>query len=149
MDMSAFKGQTAGVDVNGNPVKLGEFDSMGHIVGYIDDEGNCYESIRERDCCVSAGRFHDQVVAFRRGEREDMPDPTAVAKANCMEEANVPHAVSEIKEEHEFMEALRPPSGDPLKQAERIINSMPMDTLIQFATVLALFIRAQDEGKNE
>ena len=40
--------RTAGVDSHGQPVRLGERDTDGHLVGYIDGAGLAWESLAER-----------------------------------------------------------------------------------------------------
>jgi hypothetical protein len=39
---------TAGIDGHGHPVRLGERDSAGYLVGYIDEHGLAWESLNER-----------------------------------------------------------------------------------------------------
>lgn len=105
--MSGFIGGTAGVDVNGKPVRLGEFDSLGHIVGYIDESGSCWESLRERDCSVTAGRFEEAMTLFRRGETTVRPDPVEFAREHCMDPAHREEAAREAVEQVEFYDRLR------------------------------------------
>jgi hypothetical protein len=39
---------TAGIDGHGHPVRLGERDSAGYLVGYIDEHGLAWQSLNER-----------------------------------------------------------------------------------------------------
>jgi hypothetical protein len=61
--METFKGLTAGLDTNGQPVRLGEFDSDGHIVGYIDNDGLSWESEKECYIAIAVGRIGDHIKA--------------------------------------------------------------------------------------
>ena len=54
-----------GHDTNGMPVKLGEKDTDGFHVGYIDEEGACWESRRERDIAVGSSRIFDNYFGAR------------------------------------------------------------------------------------
>ena len=54
------KARTEGHDSHMMPVKLGEKDTDGHVVGYIDEEGLSWESREERDAAVGAGRIADE-----------------------------------------------------------------------------------------
>ena len=62
--------RAAGVDLSGEPVRLGERDSDGYLVGYIDDEGGAWESLRERLVATAAGRLVD-ALALPEGDRRD------------------------------------------------------------------------------
>jgi hypothetical protein len=53
------KVRTEGHDSHMMPVKLGELDTDGVYVGYIDEEGLSWESREERDAAVGAGRISD------------------------------------------------------------------------------------------
>lgn len=122
-----FVGLSAGVDCNGQPARLGEFDSQGHIVGYIDeDSGACWESLRERDCAVTAGRYEEAMVRFRRGELKEPPDPDAFAREHCKDPANHERAAHEAVDQLSFYDQLRRllPTAGGFRQA---INSLPDD----------------------
>jgi hypothetical protein len=47
----------AGIDSHREPVRLGERDTDGHIVGYIDQQGLAWESLRERIVAVQGNRL--------------------------------------------------------------------------------------------
>jgi hypothetical protein len=49
----------AGIDSHRQPVRLGERDSDGHIVGYIDEQGVAWESLAERIVARHGGRLFD------------------------------------------------------------------------------------------
>lgn len=51
--------RTTGTDSHGNPVALGGIDSDGELVGYIDGDGNCWTSRRERQVALNSGRIID------------------------------------------------------------------------------------------
>jgi hypothetical protein len=63
--------RTAGVDSSGEPVRLGERDSGGHIVGYIDEQGLAWESLRERIVAVSGTRLAEALALPYDDERRD------------------------------------------------------------------------------
>ena len=67
--------RTAGVDSSGEPVRLGERDSGGHIVGYIDEQGLAWESLRERILAISGARLAE-ALAVRYGDarRDELMD---------------------------------------------------------------------------
>jgi hypothetical protein len=54
--------RTAGVDSSGQPVRLGERDSSGHLVGYIDDNGLAWESLPERIVAVHGQRLAEALA---------------------------------------------------------------------------------------
>jgi hypothetical protein len=49
--------RTAGVDSSRQPVRLGERDSSGHLVGYIDEHGLAWQSLIERIVAVQGQRL--------------------------------------------------------------------------------------------
>jgi hypothetical protein len=51
--------RTAGVDGTSQPVRLGERDSTGHLVGYIDGQGLAWESLAERIVAIQGSRLAD------------------------------------------------------------------------------------------
>lgn len=140
-----FIGRTAGVDANGQPVRLGEFDSMGHIVGYIDEEGSCWESLRERDCSTTAGRFEEAMTLFRRGESTVRPDPDEFAREHCKDPGNHEEAAREAREQVEFYDRLR---GAMPKVAVEVFDGVGVDLppelqRVMFAQFLGWMLRTQ------
>lgn len=119
---SKFIGQEAGVDVNGEPARLGEFDSTGHIVGYIDDKGNCWESLKERDCSMSAGRYLDEMSNYRAGRRVSEPDPQVISGSICINPEHVEAAVQECHEQVEVYARLR--GSKVAKSAEEFVDRL-------------------------
>ncbi len=106
--MSAgFRGRLAGRDASGGVVRLGDRDSMGHVVGFIQSDGSCWESVLEHDTSTAAGRYADAVQEFRRGLTPDPPDVRAIAQAACIDPANVDAAVQEAEESLAFYDRLR------------------------------------------
>lgn len=49
--------RAAGVDGEGEPVRLGERDSGGHLVGYVDPSGLAWESLTEQLVATDGGRL--------------------------------------------------------------------------------------------
>ena len=62
--------RAAGLDLNGEPVRLGERDSDGYLVGYVDEAGQAWESLRERLVATAAGKLAEALALpdGRRGE---------------------------------------------------------------------------------
>jgi hypothetical protein len=63
--------RTAGVDASGQRVRLGERDSAGHIVGYIDQQGLAWESLRERIVAVQGSRLAEALTLPYDDPRRD------------------------------------------------------------------------------
>lgn len=62
-----------GTDTSGIPRKLGDIDSDGEIVGYIDENGNCYIDETERWVAQVSGRHLDAWEDWRRAGRPGPP----------------------------------------------------------------------------
>jgi hypothetical protein len=54
--------RTAGIDSTGQPVRLGERDSHGHIVGYIDPQGLAWESLAEQLVATRGSQLADAIA---------------------------------------------------------------------------------------
>jgi hypothetical protein len=52
----------AGIDSSGQPVRLGERDSTGRMVGYIDEHGLGWESLSERIVAVYGARLAEAMA---------------------------------------------------------------------------------------
>jgi len=63
--------RTAGVDSHGQPVRLGERDSAGHLVGYIDQDGLAWESLGERIVAVRGQRLAEAIALLDDDPRRD------------------------------------------------------------------------------
>ena len=63
--------RTAGRDGSGEPLRLGERDSSGHIVGYVDEQGMAWESLRERILAVSGTRLAEALALPYNDPRRD------------------------------------------------------------------------------
>jgi hypothetical protein len=68
--MRGLSPRTAGYEPGNGPLRLGETDSTGHKVGYIDEGGCCWESEDEMIVSTAVGRCHDAIVAWQKGEGE-------------------------------------------------------------------------------
>jgi hypothetical protein len=67
--------RAAGVDGCGQPVRLGERDSAGHLVGYIDEHGLAWESLTERVVAVHGQRLAEALVLpFDDPRRDQLMD---------------------------------------------------------------------------
>ena len=101
-----FRGKTEGKDVDGIARRLGDRDSMGHIVGFIDDEGNCWESVGERDRTTASGRYMDAMIAWEK-TGGTKPIPTLVALECCFDPENISAAVKEARESWQLVVRFR------------------------------------------
>jgi hypothetical protein len=63
--------RTAGVDGRGRPVRLGERDSAGHIVGYIDEQELAWESLTERIVAVQGNLLAEALALPYDDSRRD------------------------------------------------------------------------------
>ena len=59
--------RSAGIDSHGQPVRLGEHDTSGHLVGYIDEHGLAWESLTEQLVAAHAGRL-SEALALPNGD---------------------------------------------------------------------------------
>lgn len=112
--------KTTGRDSHGNAVTLGGRDTDNVPVGFIDGDGLGWESVRERDLAVTAGRYLDAMIAWkrdcggeivRRGADGSVtilyPNPWAIAKAVCLDPANVNDAADNAVSDYLFEIRLR------------------------------------------
>jgi hypothetical protein len=63
--------RSAGVDASGQPVRLGQRDSAGHIVGYIDEQGLAWESLTERIVAAQGNRLAEALALPYEDPRRD------------------------------------------------------------------------------
>ena len=63
--------RTTGVDGSGQRARLGERDSAGHIVGYIDEHGLAWETLRERIVAVQGNRLAEALTLPYDDPRRD------------------------------------------------------------------------------
>lgn len=99
--------RTSGIDINGNVARLGEFDSNGVFIGYIDSKGNCWESRRERDEAIGASRAMEAFVEWNRfGGFGPLPDFIAIFKANDVLEENYMYVIADMNQSLKIYSAL-------------------------------------------
>jgi hypothetical protein len=72
--------RTAGVDSSGQPVRLGERDSSGHLVGYIDEHGLAWQSLIERIVAVHGQRLAEAMALPYHDPRRDQLMDDALAE---------------------------------------------------------------------
>jgi hypothetical protein len=72
--------RTAGVDSSRQPVRLGERDSSGHLVGYIDERGLAWESLIERIVAVHGRRLAEAMALPYDHPRRDRLMDDALAE---------------------------------------------------------------------
>lgn len=63
--------RTVGLDGSGEPVRLGERDAGGHVVGYIDPDGLAWESLIERIVAVHGQRLAEALALGYDDPRRD------------------------------------------------------------------------------
>jgi hypothetical protein len=61
--------RTAGIDLHRQPVRLGERDTDGHMVGYIDEHHIAWESLAERTIAEHGNRLF-KALTFPYGDLE-------------------------------------------------------------------------------
>jgi hypothetical protein len=78
----------SGIDTSGKPVRLGDLDSDGMFVGYIDAGGTVWESREERDEAIFSGRAMEAFVRWNHcGGLGPAPDPWEIMRAyDCLDE---------------------------------------------------------------
>jgi len=96
-----FSFREDGVDSHGNPVCLGERDSDGILVGYIDIDGTCWESLEERDVATTMGRFWDQWLLWNKsgGLIGSLPDAMEIAQRECLDPDSVEEAAQAARDQ--------------------------------------------------
>jgi hypothetical protein len=62
--------RVAGLDTCGEVVRIGEMDTDGKPVGFIDENGLAWESAEEKVIATCAGRFCDALGRWQRHEGE-------------------------------------------------------------------------------
>jgi hypothetical protein len=79
--------------------ELGSYDCDGIFVGYIDEEGLSWESCRERDCSITAGRYHDAFWRWNRsgGALGSEPDVREIAERVCREPDSIEEAIRDAE----------------------------------------------------
>jgi hypothetical protein len=88
-----------GKDAGGVVRELGDTDSMGHFIGWIDTDGSCWESVRERDCALTAGRFREAMSDWNRtgGLLGEKPEARKFAERVCVSPDSVEEAVRDAE----------------------------------------------------
>lgn len=112
--------QLRGYDSHGKPVTIGDRDTDNVLVGFIDEDGLAWESAYERDLAVTAGRYSDAMIAWKRDHYPEFvrkgddgkvtilyPNPWAIAKAVCLDAQNVDAAADAAVKAHLFEARLR------------------------------------------
>lgn len=88
---------TEGRDSHGSPVRLGDLDSDGVPVGYIDPSGLAWASRLEAECSILAGRLQDAHDDVQRAGH--LPDVRKI-----VEETTSPdHRAEALLEAHESL----------------------------------------------
>lgn len=96
----------AGLDTNGEVKRLGETDSLGYQVGWIDEDGCCWESVRERDIAIATGRWLDARKEWQAGVRSRFPSRLLFAVKESHQKRNIPAIMREMRFEERFWERM-------------------------------------------
>ena len=72
--------RSAGVDSSGQPVRLGERDASGHLVGYIDEHGLAWQSLTERIVAAEGQRLAEAMALPYDDPRRDQLMDQILAK---------------------------------------------------------------------
>lgn len=95
-----------GTDSHGVIVELGGTDTDGHFVGFIDSTGHAWQSRREHDTAITAGRFRDAWIKYNRtgGIIGTAPDPEQFA----IEYAHPENLIAATNAAREVLEDMMP-----------------------------------------
>lgn len=105
--MAPVSPRFTGRDTDGRRVTLGELDSHGVVVGWIDHNGLAWASCRERDYSLTSGAYADALKGWNSRDPEQAPCPFAYARAICVDPANVEGAAEAAVADAVFWERLR------------------------------------------
>ena len=88
-----------GIDTEGVVRRLGETDSDGEFVGYIDETRAVWNSRRERDAAVGGGRCFDAFLAWNEhgGALWEKPDYYLILYRTNVKPEHVRHALAEFE----------------------------------------------------
>jgi hypothetical protein len=87
-----------GIDSSGIPRRLGEQDDYGVVIGFIEEDGTCWESCLERDIATTGARFDEALWGWVRSAGiTEQPDPHEFAEKYCRDRESIESAVSECK----------------------------------------------------
>lgn len=79
-------------------MRVGETDSMGYRVGWIDEQGDCWVSEYERDLAITAGRYIDAKREWKCGFRRK-PSKLAIALRETNNLRNIPAVLRNMTEQ--------------------------------------------------
>jgi hypothetical protein len=88
--------RTAGIDTRREPVRLGERDTDGHIVGYIDEQGLAWQSLAETIVARHSGRLFEALRLPDDDARRDRLIEQALADVPDELIADVARAAGEL-----------------------------------------------------
>lgn len=77
-----------GFDSSNKPVVLGGTDSDGKRVGFIDADGLCWESVRERDLLLTSARYNDALIERKRNPNAPPAVVGYIARVTCLDKNN-------------------------------------------------------------
>lgn len=86
----------AGWDSHGVPVGIGDTDTDGYYVGWIDEEGIAWESVRERDVAIVCGKWRDAYREAATKFTKPPRHPLWFAIRHCRDWRSVPIVFHEI-----------------------------------------------------
>jgi hypothetical protein len=101
-----------GVDLEGVLRALGDIDSSGQLVGWIEPDGSCWKSRRECEISRAVGRYWDAFNAWNRagGVLGVEPDPAQFVERHCSPDS-ADEALRDCQEVIEFQRLTAPLVG--------------------------------------
>lgn len=103
--------KNSGHDAYGKPCEIGDTDSDGEIVGYIDESGLCWTSEGEAQIARAVGAHCDAFNAFNRsgGLLGVAPDAEAIVARYCDDESDAREALGLIEVQEDHRPLIAPP----------------------------------------
>lgn len=74
---------------------------------FIDEQGVSWESVREHDLAITAGRYADAVREAELTDAEQFPNPWQIAREVCVDPENIKDAADEAIKARLFDSRLR------------------------------------------
>lgn len=95
-----------GTDFEGVKRSLGDKDSDGRIVGFIDPSGNCWESALEHDMVRTQALYDEESLLWdKEGGLE--PDSLEIARSVCQDPKNIEEAARAAERNHNLFQTVR------------------------------------------
>lgn len=95
-----------GLDLRGRKRQIGEKDSEGKVVGFIDERGNCWQSRWEHDLVETEVLYDEAMTRWEHG-LADKPNPVDIARSACADESHVREAALLAERNREMLARFR------------------------------------------